>query len=153
MKIIIDADACPKGVLQSCFELGHKFAVPVWTVASFHHDIRSDQHIVVENHAQAADIKIMNIAEAGDLVITQDWGLAAMVLGRKAKCISPSGQEYPGDHIGFLLEAREMKAKYRRSGGRTKGPKKRTQQDDAVFATRLEGLIKGMLASIETSEE
>jgi len=141
MKIIVDADACPKTVLQLCFQAGHNYHIPVWTVASFNHNILSDHHIVVEGHSQAADIKIINITEKGDLIITQDWGLAAMVLGREAKCLSPAGREYQSDKIEFLLEAREIKAKHRRSGGRTKGPKKRTNEDDAIFAASIERIL------------
>lgn len=137
MKLIVDADACPKVVLQICQRLGREHAVPVWTVASFNHNIVSDYHIVVGSDSQEADLKIINVTEAGDIVITQDWGLAAMVLGKQAKCIGPSGWEYHPDKIEFLLEEREVKAKLRRGGGRTKGPKKRTSDDDQAFETTL----------------
>jgi len=86
MKIIIDADACPRTVLQICLKLGRDYGVPVWTVASFNHNIESDHHIVVGNYPQEADLKVMNLTIAGDVAVTQDWGLAAMLLGKKAKC-------------------------------------------------------------------
>ncbi|MDD4600696.1 hypothetical protein SDC9_20843 [bioreactor metagenome] len=133
MKLIVDADACPRKVLQICQQLGRSEGVPVWTVASFNHTIFSDHHVVVGNASQEADLKIINLAEAGDVVITQDWGLAAMVLGKQAKCINPLGREYHSDRIEFLLEEREIKAKLRRGGGRTKGPKKRIESDDRAF--------------------
>ena len=152
MKIIVDADACPKAVLQMCFQAGNNYHIPVWTVASFNHNILSDHHIVVESHSQAADIKIINITEKGDLIITQDWGLAAMVLGREAKCLSPDGREYLPDKIEFLLEVREIKAKHRRSGGRTKGPKKRTSEDDAIFAASMERILAGV-HSVDSSSQ
>lgn len=141
MKIIIDADACPKPVLRICLELGRKYQTEIWTVASFNHMINSDHHITVGNSPQEADIKIINLTEAGDIVVTQDWGLAAMVLGRQAKCISPSGREYQPERIDFLLEEREVKAKLRRGGGRTKGPKKRTTDEDEKFRQCLERLL------------
>jgi len=141
MKILIDADACPKSVLQSCMRLGQKYNVPVWTVASFNHRIESDHPIVVGDSFQEADIKIMNLTEAGDIVVTGDWGLAAMVLGKKAKCLSPMGREFDPEKIGFLLEEREVKAKIRRGGGRTRGPKKRTLADDWRFEVRLEEIL------------
>jgi uncharacterized protein len=134
MKIVIDADACPRAVLEICMAMGHKYAVPVWTVASFNHNIVSDHHVIVGSASQEADIKVMNVTEAGDIVITQDWGLAAMALGKQAKCLSPSGREYTPETIEFLLEERDVKAKLRRGGGRTKGPKKRTDADDRKFA-------------------
>ncbi len=141
MKIIVDADACPKGVLQICLEAGSRHGIPVWTVASFNHNIRSDHHVMVGNAPQEADMKVVNLAEKNDLVITQDWGLAAMVLGKQARCLSPVGREFREENMEFLLEEREIKAKHRRSGGRTKGPKKRTPEDDQKFRTALETII------------
>ncbi|NMA69596.1 MAG: DUF188 domain-containing protein [Desulfitobacterium sp.] len=137
MKIIIDADACPKVVLQICLIYGPSYGVPVWTVASFNHQIISDNHIIVGNGPQEADLKIVNLSERGDLVVTQDIGLAAMVLGKGAKAISPMGREYLPEVMNILLEERELKAKYRRAGGRTKGPSKRTREDDENFEREL----------------
>lgn len=144
MKILIDADACPKPVLQLCFRVGRNYNIPIWTVASFNHNISSDYHIVVGSDSQEADIKIANLTERGDLVVTQDWGLAAMVLGKQAICLSPSGREYRSDDIAFLLEVREVKAKYRRGGGRTKGPKKRTGEDDQNFERCISNILARM---------
>ena len=141
MKILVDADACPRSALQICMELGRKYNIPVWIVASFDHMIESDHAIVVGDDPQEADIKIMNLTETGDLVITGDWGLAAMELGKGARCLSPAGREYRHEKIDFLLEEREAKAKFRRGGGRTKGPKKRTSGDDERFGSCLEKIL------------
>jgi len=141
MKILVDADACPRSVLQICMRLGRKYNVPIWTVASFNHDIESDHHLAVGDGFQEADMKIMNLTEAGDLVVTGDWGLAAMVLGKGAKCLSPMGREFRAEKIEFLLEEREVKAKFRRGGGRTKGPKKRTLENDRRFEFCLEQIL------------
>jgi uncharacterized protein YaiI (UPF0178 family) len=141
MKILIDADACPRSILQICIRLGRAYDIPVWTVASFNHEVTSDHPIVVGNDFQEADMKIMNLTEAGDVVITGDWGLAAMVLGKGAKCVSPMGREFHPEKIGFMLEEREVKAKFRREGGRTKGPKKRTSEDDRRFELCLEKIL------------
>ena len=141
MKILVDADACPKPVLEICMRLGRKYGVPVWTVASFDHSIESDHHVTVGADFQEADIKVINLTEAGDIVITQDWGLAAVVLGKGATCLSPHGREFHSDRVPFLLEEREVKAKVRRSGGRTKGPGKRTSEDDRRFENRLEKVL------------
>lgn len=141
MKILVDADACPKGVLQVCFTVGHRYGIQTWTVASFNHNIVSDHHVVVGNASQEADMRVVNLTEAGDIIVTQDWGLAAMVLGKKARCLSPGGREYKEDNIEFLLEEREAKAKFRRAGGHTKGPKKRVEADDQKFAFLLETIL------------
>ncbi|MBP2650914.1 MAG: hypothetical protein H6Q74_1739 [Firmicutes bacterium] len=144
MKILIDADACPKTVLEICRILGRNYEKEVWTVASFNHNIISDHHVVVGCDAQEADLKVMNLTQPGDVIISQDWGLAALVLGKGAKCLSPSGREYSAAKMDFLLEEREMKAKFRRGGGRTKGPKKRTSEDDRNFTTSLEKILNGL---------
>lgn len=146
MKLIIDADACPKAVLQHCLAARVRWGLSVVTVASFNHQIVSDQHITVGNASQEADLKIVNLTEANDLVITQDWGLAALVLAKKACCLSPSGSEYRSEKMDFLLEEREIKAKVRRGGGRTKGPRKRQAEDDARFAAELERLLQQLTA-------
>ncbi|MDW7739027.1 MAG: DUF188 domain-containing protein [Bacillota bacterium] len=141
MKIIVDADACPKNVLQICFQLGHKYEIPIWTVASFNHNIESDNHLIVGSDPQEADIKVINLTERGDIVVTQDWGLAAMVIGKKARCLSPDGREYLSENMDFLLEERELKARFRRGGGRTRGPKKRSPDNDKRFFSLLERII------------
>ncbi len=141
MKIIVDADACPKTALQICMKLGRKYGVPVWTVASFNHNIESDHHLTVGSDSQEADLKVLNLAEKGDIAITQDWGLAAMLIGKQVRSLSPTGREYRPDNIDFMLEERELKAKFRRAGGRTKGPRKRTKEDDRDFYNNLEALL------------
>ncbi len=148
MKIILDADACPKSVLHICMKAGHQYDIQVWTVASFNHSIESDHHVVVGSDPQEADIKIINLTEEGDIVVTQDWGLAAVVLGKGARCLSPTGREFRPDRIEFLLEEREIKSKLRRSGVRTKGPKKRTLEEDR----RFEACLNRILFSIRERE-
>lgn len=141
MKILIDADACPKNVLHIAKQLGAEYGIEIWTVASFNHNIVSDHHVVVGDNDQEADMKVLNLTQAGDIVITQDWGLAAMALGKRASCISPAGRQFHNDTIDFLLEERDVKAKLRRRGGRTKGPTKRTTAEDDRFQESLAGLL------------
>ena len=141
MKILVDADGCPKSVLRICMKVGRSHGIRVWSVAGFDHNIASNHHVVVGDAPQEADIKIMNLTEEGDLVVTQDWGLAAMVLGKGAACLNPAGWEYRSEKIEFLLEAREAKNRFRRGGGRTKGPKKRTIKEDRRFESCLTSLL------------
>ena len=147
-KIIVDADACPKTVLAIAQSVGSEYGLELWTVASFNHNIKSPHHITVGNSSQEADIQVINVTGKGDIVITQDWGLAAMVLSKGAGAISPWGKIFRQDTIDFLLEEREIKAKHRRSGGRTKGPRKRTAQDDLFFESQLRRLINDQLATL-----
>ena len=147
MKIIVDADACPKEALASCIKLGRQYNIQVWTVASFNHNIESDHHHIVGSDSQEADLKVVNLAEKGDIAVTQDWGLAAMLLGKDVRSLNPSGKEYLPETIDFMLEEREAKAKYRRGGGRTKGPRKRTNVDDHNFFESLERIIREELST------
>ena len=142
MRIIIDADACPKQVLKTCQNAAAKYHLDVYTISSFDHNIDNSQHVSVDTNSQEADLKIFNITSPGDLIITQDWGLAALILSKNAYCLNPAGIEYKSDKMDFLLEERELKAKLRRGGGRTKGPKKRTSADDMRFQEILESILK-----------
>ncbi len=148
MKIIVDADACPKRALQICLKLAARYSVPLHTVASFNHNIASDNHLVVGDDPQEADLAIINMTAAGDIVVTQDWGLAALVMGRGTAAISPSGKIFRPETIEFLLEERNVKAKFRRAGGRTRGPRRRFAEDDRRFAQNLQLLIEKSLNSV-----
>lgn len=141
MKIIVDADATPKNALDICRRAAADFSAALITVASFNHRIDSGWHVVVGNAPQEADIQVINLTGRGDIVVTQDWGLAAMALGKGAAALSPSGRIFRKETIDFLLEEREMKAKFRRGGGRTRGPKKRTAEDDDNFRRSLYRLL------------
>jgi hypothetical protein len=141
LKIVVDADACPANVLRICREAAQKRDIPLWTVASFNHNIESEGHIVVGDDPQETDIAVANAAQAGDIVVTQDWGLAALVLGKGASAISPNGKIYRPETIPFLLEERELKARLRRGGVRSKGPAKRTSAADRRFAANLKKLL------------
>lgn len=144
MKIIIDADSCPKYTLIYTIKAAKGVGISLITVASYNHVIESENHVTVGDSPEEADLKVINLTEKGDLVITQDWGLAAMVLAKGAAAISPIGIEYHSEKIDFMLDERSVKAKYRRSGGRTRGPKKRKTADDLRFKAKLDEVITRM---------
>jgi hypothetical protein len=144
MKIIVDADATPKKAMDLCRKAAAEFGVSLVTVASFNHCIESEHHVVTGNAPQEADLQVINLTARGDLVITQDWGLAAIVLGKGAAALSPTGRVFQEKTIDFLLEERSMKAKHRRAGGRTRGPKKRTGEDDDRFIKSLHRLLRDL---------
>ncbi|HBE81094.1 MAG TPA: hypothetical protein DDW65_25390 [Firmicutes bacterium] len=140
-RVIVDADACPKTCLQIIQKLAKVHGCEVITIASFNHQIENTHHLVAGNESQATDIMVMNLSRPGDIIVTQDWGLAAMVLAKNAKAISPVGKVFQPHTIDLLLEERDALAKYRRSGGRTKGPPKRTPGDDQQFEINLRQLL------------
>jgi uncharacterized protein YaiI (UPF0178 family) len=89
--------------------------------------------ITVDKGSDSADYCIAGMAACHDIVVTQDYGLAAMVLAKGALAIDQNGMVYTGENIDSLLERRYIGQKIRRCGGRTKGPKKRTREDDERF--------------------
>jgi uncharacterized protein YaiI (UPF0178 family) len=89
--------------------------------------------ITVDKGSDSADYALTGMATCRDVVVTQDYGLAAMILAKGASAIDQNGMLYTDENIDSLLERRYIGKKIRRGGGRTKGPKKRTQEDDRRF--------------------
>lgn len=142
-RIIVDADACHKKVKSIITVTAQQYKTEVIMVASFNHQLEGDFRVIVAgNEPQAVDLAVINLTGKKDIVVTQDWGLAAVILGKGARVISPLGMIYRNDKIEFLLEQRHLKAKIRRSGGRTKGPSARTAEDDEAFRRAFEGLLQ-----------
>lgn len=141
MQVIIDADACPRGAMDTIRRLQSTYGYRIVTISSFNHVYDGPDHITVGGESQAADIAVINRVSRGDIVVTQDWGLAAMVLGKAGKPIDPRGRIFTEKNIDLLLEERHLKAKFRRNGGRTKGPKARTIEDEQRFEEAFRSLL------------
>ncbi len=137
MKIIIDADACP--VVDVTVKIAKEKNIECIVVCDNTHAIEKDgaETIVVDKGADSADCRIANITEKGDVIITQDYGLAALVLGKGGKALNQNGFIYTDNNIENLLFTRFIGKKERMAGNRTKGPKKRTPQNDADFLKAL----------------
>lgn len=137
MKIIIDADACP--VVDIAVNVAKEKNTECIIVCDNTHTIEKDGAvtIVVDKGADSADCCIANLTEKGDVVITQDYGLAALVLGKGGKALNQNGLIYTDNNIENLLFTRFIGKKERMAGRRTKGPKKRTSQNDADFLKAL----------------
>jgi uncharacterized protein len=144
--IWIDGDGCPREVVRFTLEEGERRGVTVVLVTNVHHETKAPNRLVVDGSAQAVDLAIINRMKAGDMVITQDIGLAAMVLGKKGFALHPGGEEYRTEEMPLVLEMRESAAKHRRGGGRTRGPKKRTAQDETRFQQALRGLMERIIS-------
>jgi uncharacterized protein YaiI (UPF0178 family) len=137
--MLVDADACP--VLPLIREICGAAGVLVITVSSYRHEIGGENHVMVGPEPEAADMALINRTRRGDLVVTQDWGLAALVLAKGAHPISPWGHIFTNDEIDGRLAQRALHARLRRGGVRLKGPSKRTLADDQAFAQALRRLL------------
>jgi uncharacterized protein len=141
MKILVDADACPvKGIIV---DVARKRGIDVIMFCDTSHMISDgySQVVVVDKGRDSVDIKLVNRAESGDIVVTQDYGLAAMSLAKGAFPMSQNGLVYDSSNIDMLLMQRHVSQKARNAGQRTKGPKKRNGENDESFRLALERLI------------
>lgn len=90
-------------------------------------------------------MKVANECREGDIVVSQDYGVAAICLGKKASVINPKGYIYTDDNIGAMLEQRHLSQKIRRSGGKTPNAKKRSVEDDRRLQKNLLYLVKNKI--------
>lgn len=144
MTIFIDADACPVvGIVE---DIATKYNIPVTLLCDTNHVLTSDysEVIVVGAGADAVDYKLISICHRGDIVVTQDYGVAAMALGKGAFAIHQSGKWYTNENIDQMLMERHLNKKVRRASSRNhiKGPRKRTDEDDQRFAESFEKLLR-----------
>ena len=125
MQVLIDADACP--VVNQAVTLCRQYHTPCLLLCDTAHYLQKDdaQTLVFDKGSDSVDFALVNRVVPGDVVITQDYGLASMCLARGAAVLHQDGWQYHEDNIGALLFQRHESRKYRNSGGRTKGPKKR----------------------------
>lgn len=141
MQIFIDADGCP--VVDLTVKIAGQYNVKCTILCDTSHEFHKDgvETVTVEKGADSVDFKIVNLVSAGDIVVTQDYGLAAMCLARKAIPVSQNGLEFNDKNIEQLLFSRYVSKKIRNAGGRLKGPSKRTAEQDKAFEASLKRLI------------
>lgn len=141
MRILIDGDACP--VTHLAIEIAKANHIEVIVFCDTAHYIeRSDIKVVtVSKGSDAVDFRLVNELQAGDILITQDYGLAAMGLAKKAYPIHQNGFRYTDKNMDRLLDARHFGKEVRRKGGKTKGPSKRGKEQDEAFCKGLTELI------------
>ena len=143
MQIFVDADACP--VVFIVEAVARKYGVAVTLLCDTNHILYSDysEVVVVGAGADAVDYKLISICHKGDIVVSQDYGVAAMALGKGAYAIHQSGKWYTDENIDQMLMERHLNKKARRKSHKNhlKGPRKRTEEDDARFAQSFEKMI------------
>lgn len=142
MNVLIDADGCP--VVDTVRTLCKKYHIPCTIYCDTAHEyLRADTSVVtVDKGADHVDFMIVNQAHPGDLVITQDYGLASMCLSKNIRVLHQDGWEYTEQNIDALLFQRHAAKKLRNSGARIKGSKKRTTLQNQMFYSALEQLLQ-----------
>ncbi|MFC4778508.1 YaiI/YqxD family protein [Paenibacillus sp. GCM10023252] len=141
--IVVDGDACP--VKTEIAETARAFSIPVLMVSSYDHKLQPSDGvkvIQVDRSSQSVDLYIVNHVAKGDIVVTQDFGLACIAMAKGALVLSPRGEQYDEGNIDFLMERRHEAAKKRRSGGRTRGPKPMTNEDRERFQQKLTKVLQ-----------
>lgn len=134
MRIIIDGDACPQRVKEISESAAKEFGIELIIVVDIDHYIVSDYEvIVVEQGRDSVDYKIVQIFKEGDILVTQDYGLASLVLNKASAVIHTAGFFINKNNIDNLLQSRYISDKIRKLGGKTKGPSKRTKEQDENF--------------------
>ena len=141
MRIFVDADGCP--VVDLTIKCAERYGIKVTLICDTSHEFsgRGAEVITADKGADSADFVLVNLISEGDIAVTQDYGLAAMCLARKAHVLDQNGMIYDNSNIDALLLSRHIGKKLRRSGQRIKGPKKRTVDKDTAFVRSLEKLI------------
>ena len=141
MKLLIDADGCP--VVDIAVRLARKYGAECLILCDTAHEFRKEgaTTIMVSKGADSVDFALVNLVQKGDVVVTQDYGLAAMCLARGAVPVHQSGMVYTNDNIDALLHQRHAAQKIRRGGGRLKGPPKRGLEENRAFEQALENIL------------
>lgn len=141
MKILIDADGCP--VVKQATQIAKENNIEVVIFCDTSHIINSDyaQIITVSKGADSVDFALVNEVKSDDIVVTQDYGLAAMVLSKGGKAITQNGMIISDSNLGLLLTSRYESKKARMSGAHLKGPKKRNAQNDEAFVKSFKSLL------------
>ena len=141
MHILVDADACP--VKDIILELGTKYKIPVVMFMDTSHIMTNSvcTVITVDKGRDSADIAIANHTKKGDIIVTQDYGLACMLMAKGGHIINQNGLVYTSDNIDSLLMQRHISAKLRKSGKRSSKIKARTNDDNNKFRYNFEKLI------------
>lgn len=143
MKIYVDADACP--VVRIVEKAARENKIEVCLLCDTNHVLQSDysEIKIIGAGADAVDFALIKLCRSGDIIVTQDYGVAAMALGKNAYAIHQSGRWFTHDNIDQLLMERHVAKEARRTKSKNhiKGPRKRTQEDDRRFEESFRKLI------------
>jgi len=141
MKILVDADACP--VKKIIVNIAKSKNVKVIMLIDTSHEIDDgySEVVIVDKARDSVDFALINQAEKGDIVVTQDYRVATMALAKGAIAINYDGIIYSDKNMDRLLFERHLAQKVRRSGGRISGPSKRSKEQDEKFEKAFKLLL------------
>ena len=141
MRVLIDGDGCP--VVDIAAALCRRGSIPCLLFCDTAHEFHPEgsEALTSDQGADSVDFALVNRVQAGDLVITQDYGLASMCLARNARVLHQDGWEYTPQNIDALLLQRHESKKYRLSGGRAKAIPKRTSEQNQSFLAAMEAIL------------
>lgn len=145
MHIYIDADACPVvPAIIKITQMNERTMTLVKSYAHYSHDILPEHVniVYVDSGVDQADFRIVQLTKKGDLVVTQDYGLASLLLKKGCFVVHHNGMQYTEKNIDRLLDQRHFSALARKSGVRTKGPKKFTHEQQDKFIQTFERMIE-----------
>lgn len=141
--VYVDADACP--VKDEIVDLCILYSIDMVFVASYAHDLflqAPARTVTVDPDKEAVDLYLVNYAKKGDVCITQDHGLASLLLSKGITVLSPRGREFKEKQIDQMLDARFYSQKQRRMGNKTKGPKPFKQEDRQFFKSSFKKILE-----------
>ena len=141
MNILIDADGCP--VVDLTLQIAKQFGVPVIILRDTSHQIEREgaQTMVFDKGIDSVDFALVNRVKPGDVVVTQDYGLASMCLAKCARVLNQNGLRYTADNMDTLLLRRYENKKLLRAGKHPKGSAKRSKAQDEAFVATLTNIF------------
>lgn len=141
-RVLIDADGCP--VVDIAVRLAAEYGRECLILCDDAHvfDKPGAKTLTFSRGADSVDFALVNLVRRGDIVVTQDYGLAAMCLAREAVPMDQNGRVFTAENIDGLLMARHTARKIRNAGGRLKGPAKRQAGQDRAFEESLREILK-----------
>lgn len=145
MRILVDGDACPQK--EEIAKLAREYDIHLIVYMDYAHISYQEDYEVkqCEVGRDQVDMMIVNDVQKGDLVITQDFGLATLVLAKKAYVLHISGMRIHQENIDELMFRRYVGQKVRKANKHVNGPSKRTDDDKKYFLKQLELMIKEIL--------
>ncbi|SES97454.1 hypothetical protein SAMN05660297_01065 [Natronincola peptidivorans] len=146
MKILVDADGCP--VKEIVLKVAKEYKIELIMIKNICHVFEDDyaKIITVDQGRDMADLVLINNTERGDVIVTQDYGVAALALGKKAMAINQNGWMYTDENIEELLMKRHVNQEMRRKHKKYTKTPKRSKEDNLLFEKKFRELVQKFIS-------